>query len=432
MNHVNSKTVAWLGAITVIAIAIAAAIHSGQKPVGEGAQVAQPVLPELRTHLNDVSAITFTGGGEKPIATLEKGANGWTLKEKGYAADPGKLREFLLKLSDATLLEAKTSSDKRYAELGVEDVKAADAKGVLVALAGLPKPAQLIVGNYNARGAGTFVRRAGETQSWLAKGNLNIDKSASNWLDKALADIPASRIKEVLLTGADGKTVRAYKEQSGDANFKVADVPKGRELSGDFAANGLGNALAGLRFDDVFAAKDSAPPADAKISKAHIVCFDGLVFDVNAWKKDEKVFAQFAASLDGALADARISADQAKAKADWEAQQHTEAKAEEATPAEPQKDQSKTAAAEAPKPAGVAPLAVSDTAKDRQQRRDALDKELAELKQRFDGWTYQLPNYRFDSLAKSMDELLKPLEAKKDTKAVPVPTPKSLSEALKH
>jgi hypothetical protein len=34
MNHVNPKTIAGLGVITAIAIAIAAAIHSGQKPVG--------------------------------------------------------------------------------------------------------------------------------------------------------------------------------------------------------------------------------------------------------------------------------------------------------------------------------------------------------------------------------------------------------------
>lgn len=432
MNHVNSKTIAGLGVVTAIAIAIAAVIHSGQKPTGEGAQVAQPVLAELREHLNDVSAISFSGAGDKPIATLEKGASGWTLKEKGYPADPAKLREFLLKLGDATLLEAKTSSDKRYAELGVEDIKAADAKGVLVALAGLPKPTQLIVGNYNARGAGTFVRRAGETQSWLAKGNLNIDKNASNWLDKALADIPATRIREVLLTAANGKTLRAYKEQAGDANFKVADVPKGRELSGDFAANGLGNALAGLRFDDVFAAKEVAAPADG-VSKAHIVAFDGLVFDVNAWKKDDKVYAQFAVSLDGALADARIGADQAKAKADWDAQQQADAaKASDAKGAEATKNEKPAAAPAAKADAAVAPLAVSDPAKDRQQRRDALDKEVAELKQRFDGWTYQLPNYRFDSLAKNMDELLKPLESKKDAKAVPQPTPKSLSDALKH
>lgn len=437
MNHVSSKNVLTLGVVSAIAIAVAVAINASHRPASEGAQVAQPLLPELREHLNEVSAISLTGAGDKPIATLEKGANGWTLKEKGYAADGAKLREFLLKLGDATLLEAKTSSDKRYAELGVEDVKAADAKGVLVALSGLPKPAQFIVGNYNAKGAGTFVRRAGEAQSWLAKGNLNVDKTASNWLDKALADIPAARIREVVLTSSAGKTLRAYKEQSTDANFKVADVPRGRELSSEFAANGLGTALAGLRFDDVLAAKDAAPPADGKPSKARIATFDGLVVDVTAWKKDDKVQAQFAAGLDAAQAEATIAADQAKTKADFEAQQAEAAKAGEsgkAASGDGKTDDAKSADAAKPeaRPKAQAPIAVSDPAKDKQQRLDALNKEVAELKQRFDGWTYVLPNYRFDNFAKDMDALLKPLESKKDAKAVPAPTPKSLSEALKH
>lgn len=438
MNHVNPKSVLSLGVIAALAIAVATAIQVGRKPASEGAQVAQPLLPELREHINDVSAVTLTGGGDKPIATLEKGAAGWSVKEKGgYRADAGKLREFLLKLADASLLEPKTQSDKRYAELGVEDVKAADAKGVLVGLAGLAKPTQVILGHYNARSAGTFVRRAGEAQSWLAKGNLSADANVANWLDKALADIPATRLREVVLTAPDGKVVRAYKDQEGDANFKVADVPKGRELSSEYAANGLGTALAGLRFDDVFRARDAAPPADGKVNRAHFAAFDGLVVDATAWKKDEKVYARFAVSLDEKAAQARLVADQAKARADWETEEKARAAKEAQTS---QTSAGKDAAKkEGAAPAGdakpatmpVAPLAVSDPAKDTQQRLEELNREVSELQQRFEGWTYVLPNYRFESLAKRMDELLKPLDSGKgDQGKVALPPPSSVLDAL--
>ena len=44
---------------------------------------------------------------------------------------------------------------------------------MLVSLDGLKQPVKLIVGNYNgAGGGGTFVRRDGEAQSLLVKGNL--------------------------------------------------------------------------------------------------------------------------------------------------------------------------------------------------------------------------------------------------------------------
>ena len=54
---------------------------------------------------------------------------------------------------------------------------------------------------------------------------------------------------------------------------------------------------------------------------------------------------------------------------------------------------------------------------------------MADLRQRFEGWTYVLPTYRFDSLSKGMDDMLKPLEAKKDDKAKPA-APKSIKDAL--
>ena len=64
-----------------------------------------------------------------------------------------------------------------------------------------------------------------------------------------------------------------YKEQAGDANFKVADVPKGREVSSDFVANALASTLSALHADDVYPAKDM-PPGD-KVYKADYVAFDG-------------------------------------------------------------------------------------------------------------------------------------------------------------
>jgi len=58
-------------------------------------------------------------------------------------------------------------------------------------------------------------------------------------------------------------------------------------------------------------------------------------------------------------------------------------------------------------------LAISYPAKDRQQRLAALDKEVAGLKQRFAGWTFVLPLNKFSNIDKSLDDLLKPVEAKK-------------------
>lgn len=386
MNHVNNKTVIGLAVAAGIAVIVAIALGTARRPEATDSQVATATLPEFDNHLNDIQSLTFTGAGQKLLATVEKGAAGWSLKEKGgYRADAGKVREYLLKLAQSRLLEAKTANEQRYADLGVADISAADAKGVLLAVGGLGKPVQLILGNLNVRGDATFVRRAGDKQSWLAKGNLLPDKTAANWLDKSIVDIPATRLREVVIERPEGKPLRVLKQQPTDTHFVITDLPKGREPTSEFAANSLGTTLAGLNLDDVVPAAQAAAPAQAYRSR--FVAFDGLVVEVTGWKLDGKYYAQFKAGKDAALADSAAAAAQAKAKADWEARQNTEANENVRL---------------------AAPLFVRDPAADKAERLAALDAEVAQINQRTGGWTYQLPQYKFANLEKSVDEYLKP------------------------
>lgn len=416
----KAKTLYGLVAAAVIALIAAWWINSSQRPISETAEQTRMLLPGLREQVNDVGTVTLTGAEDKVLVTLKRGADGWSIAEKsGYPADVTKLREFLLKLADATVLEQKTSNPKLYAELGVDDVKGKDAKGVLVALEGQKTPVKLIVGNFNgAGGGGTFVRRDGDAQSLLVKGNLTVDKGVADWEKKDLADIAANRVRQVAVARPDGKTLKVYKDQPGDANFKVADVPKGREVSSDFVANPVGAVLSGLRADDVFPGKDVAPP-DKDVYKASYSTFDGVDVDATIWVKDGKDYAQFNARLDSAAADARIAADQAKAKADYDAAvQAAAGKSAEQKPAAAAPAAAAPAPeskpAEAAKPADVPkPAAVSDPAKDKADRLKALNDEVAALNRTFSGWTFVLPAYKFSSIDKSVDDMLKPLETKK-------------------
>lgn len=386
----NQKTLIGLVAAALVALVAAIVLNRTNKPQSETRGESSTWLaPQLRDHVNDVAKVVVTGAGGKTVATLERGPHGWSLAEKGgYPADTGKLRALLLKLADAKLLEQKTANKDKYALLGVEDVSTPDAKGVEIELDGLPQPLKLVVGTTSPQSGGTFVRRAGEAQSWLASGSLTVDHGAADWLRKELADVAANRIESVTLTPADGKGVRVYKDAEGDANFKLADVPKGREAGSEYTVNGLASALADLRFDDVVPAAE-APPAD-KALKARYATFDGVVVDATAWEHDGKHYAQFGASLDPAQADKGVAASQAKAKAEFEA---ASAKGD-------------AQAADAP----VKPLAVSDPVKDRENRLAALNKEVAELDARFKGWTFVLPAYKYANMDKKLDELLKPVE----------------------
>jgi hypothetical protein len=410
----KTTTLYGLIAAALIALIAAAWIHSANSPVvNDSAGQGKPLLPSLSDEINDIDSITLTGAADKVLTTLKRGADGWHVVEKsGYPADRVKLREFLLKLRDAKVLEPKTSNPKRYTDLGVEDVSSSTAKGVLVTLSGLKSPLKLIVGLFNGQGgAGTFVRRDGETQGLLASGNLLAEKDAASWIQHELIDIDSNRIKDIVLTNPDGKILHVFKDQPGDSNFKVADVPKGREVASDYVANSLGSGLANLRADDVAAAKDSPPPD--KVYKVHYVGFGGFAVDAIAWEAAGKSQLQLVASNDKTQLDGDIALDQAKSKAAYE----TAVAAAKLKAVEMRADAAAIAKAEADVPK---PPAVADPDKDRAAHEAVAAKVVEDINKTFKGWTFTVPAYAFANYTKTLEDMLKPLQTKSAPGAKPV------------
>jgi hypothetical protein len=401
-----------LALVAVIALGLAFWAGTRRQPSESATGQASELVPGLKAAINDIKTLTIKGAENAVIVTLKRTDSGWVVAEKSdYPADMAKVREYLLKLADATLAEAKTTVKESYPKLGVEDLDSKDAKGALLEIEGLAQPARVIIGNFNGRGGeGTFVRIAGQAQSWLAKGNLTVDKVAANWLQRDIVDLQSSRIASVEIT-TGGKTLRVFKNAAGDANYQVADVPKGRELSSEFVANGLASVLSGLRFDDVLSGAQN-PPEGAKAYDVVYRGFDGLDVSAKAWESDGKDYAQFSAAFDEARAGAMIDADQAKAKAEYEAKKAEAEAAAQAASAAAKDGAEATPAAPPAAPMPEAPLAVTDAAKDRADRLAALRKEAETLNTTFQGWTFVLPNYKFANMNKTMDDLLKPLEAK--------------------
>ncbi|HJU23527.1 MAG TPA: DUF4340 domain-containing protein [Casimicrobiaceae bacterium] len=397
----NAKTLYLLVAVAIIAVVGAVALRMSHSPRVESDEQAKPLLPGLAGHVNDVSAITVTGAGGKAIATMKRAGDGWHIVERSdYPADVTEIRGLLVKLDRATLLEAKTSNPKHYADIAVDDVTGKDAKGVLVTLTGVAPPNKVIVGNYSGPSQGTFVRRDGEAQSWLASGDLNVPKSLPEWEKRDIADIPAAKIASVTLVAPDGKTLRMHKPAADAANFVVDDVPKGRTVNNGTAST-IATTFSGLRVDDVESAKDK--PAPAQAAKGEFETFDGVKIAAVAWNEGGKDYVQFAASLDAPAAEKQIADDQAKAKADYD---KVVASHKSSTNDKPSSGDAK--AAEPAKP-----RAVSDPESDKKARLADLDKDIASLNASFSGWTFVLPGYVYGNLTKTMNDVLMPLPAKK-------------------
>ena len=396
----NAKTLYLLIAVAIVAVVGAIALRMSHSPRVESDEQAKPLLPSLAGHVNDVSAITLTGAGGKPIATMKRAGDGWHIVERSdYPADITEIRGLLVKLDRATLVEAKTSNPKHYADIAVDDVAGKEAKGVLVTLTGVAPPNKVIVGNYSGTSQGTFVRRDGEAQSWLASGNLNVPKSLAEWEKRDIADIPAAKIASIALVAPDGKTLRMHKQAADDANFTVDDAPKGRSVNNGTLST-IATTFSGLRVDDVESARGK--PAPAQAAKAEFETFDGVKITAVAWNEGSKDYVQFAASLDAPTAEKQIADEQAKAKADYD-------KAAAAQKAQANDKASSTDKAGEP----AKPRAISDPEGDKKARLADLDKQVASLNATFSGWTFVLPGYVYGNLTKTMNDVLMPLPAKK-------------------
>jgi hypothetical protein len=386
---------------TAAVVGLAFWVNAGREPQMSEESSGAPLVAGMKASINDVSTLRIVGAGDQTLVTLSKAESGWTVGERdGYEADIEKVREYLLRLADATLIEAKTATETLYAKLGVESVSSAEAKGMRVEVEGLKTPVKLIVGNYNSQGGGTFVRRNDEKQSWLAKGTLTPEKLASNWLQKALADIPSSRIQRVE-TDVTGKLLVVHKTNPMEANFVVDGVPKGRELNSAFEGNGMASVLSGLRFEDVRkAGADEVTAANATV-KTRFQTFDGVIITAMSQVQGDKTWVGFSAMLDPVIAEANILREQEQARVDFEnaKKAHVEAVASQAAA-------EKKETVEVPAPPSE-PLAVSDPAKDKAERMQKLEKEVSDFNARVRGWLYVLPPYTYANMSRKIEDLLK-------------------------
>ncbi|MEE8307432.1 MAG: DUF4340 domain-containing protein, partial [Gammaproteobacteria bacterium] len=342
------------------ALAILIAVLLGAELANDKAQVpGEPLFNTMRDDINAITRITITAGGDEVVATLSRQGDEWRVAERhGYPADAGKLRQVLLGLADARLVEAKTANPAYYPRLGVEDITAEDAGGVLVEVATESSQYNVIVGD-PTQGDYRYVRRAGEAGSWLIDQNPEAPSETADWLNDAIIDVETTLVHSVDIEHPDGEAIRLEKANVGQTDFTVTKIPVGRELSYASVGNVVGGVLDNLTLDDVGPA--AAPGAETVTTTYRT--FDGQVIRISCEASDSKYWIQVAASHDAELA-ARLSAPLDEA-------------------------------------GGEAPAANSQ---------ENVSAAVAALNQRTQQWRYQIPQYKYEQLTRRWEDLLKAAE----------------------
>jgi hypothetical protein len=282
-------TLLLIAGVLVILLAVWA---SSKRPVERDTLAGAPVVPGLeKSTLNAITEVRLSkGDGTK--TTLKKGASDWSVAEREYPADSGKVRKLLLDLAALNVVEEKTRTPENYPALGVEDPTSAKAAGTRVDVVTAAKTYSLIVGKSSGAKSG-YVRVINAPQSFLAAPLITLDADPRRWLDHTLFDIPQDRIKDFTVKPAEGPAYTASRPNKDQSDFTVAEVPKGRELSSPAAADPIAGSLAGVSLDDVQRVPQTPP---AGVSHVVFSTFDGLKIEVAGRKDGTRTLVSFTPS----------------------------------------------------------------------------------------------------------------------------------------
>jgi Domain of unknown function (DUF4340) len=263
------------------------------------------LLPSLAGQLNTVTALSVRRGGATPTVTLHEQASRWTVAERGdYPADVAKMRRLLLALSDAKIVEEKTSNPASFPTLGVEDPSLPGATGAEISVTAQNGKHAVIVGK--PVGEGNFVRRSGETTSYSVEPGISFEAEPRYWIDSRLIDIKAENIQSMAVKPAAGPAYivrRAAANSTNGQSFALDGVPAGRQAADSATLAPSPTTYSGLTADDV------TPVGSIDFGKATVATLtlaDGNVITLTGATSGDKHWIELQASKDADL-DAKLA-----------------------------------------------------------------------------------------------------------------------------
>jgi len=300
---------------TVLAITSYAANNTWSPGSVSGARM----LPTLSSNAVTIAAIELRQGAK--ILTVEKADGGaWRLKERGgYPVAADKVRALMVSLAEADLVEAKTRVADRYGLIDLEDPTAAgaksrsvrllDAKGAVVAEAVVGKKRSDAFGFGKA---GTYVRKPGEAQTWLANADLDVSPDLKDWVKTDVFQTDSAKVSRVTVEVAGEQPLKI--ERNADKKLTVAGIPQGQKLKDEGTADSITRAAAFIDFDDV--RKQTSSPAPKDVSTVKLETDSKLNVTLNVRKDGDAQWLSVVAAGEG---DAKKTADEITGRtAGWE------------------------------------------------------------------------------------------------------------------
>ena len=300
-----------LSVVTVVALVVAIATYAAQNRWSHVKVSGAGLVPGLAAQASRIAKIELKQG-EKAL-TLARDKEAWFVADRGgYPAKPEAVRALLVKLAGAELVESKTRNKDRYALLELEDPAAKDAKSRLLRLlddkGGVI--AEVVVGKkrldaFGGNKSGTYVRKPGDAQTWLASADLDVSVAVRDWVQTGVLDVPAAKIAKVTVE-IPGEEPLVIARDAGDATkYALVGMPEGKKLKEGAGIDAIVRAAGNIDLEDVRKPAAAAAPGDVSVVK--IEADGGLAVTVRLRKEGADTWVALEAS--GADGDAKKTAE---------------------------------------------------------------------------------------------------------------------------
>ena len=310
-------TFAGLTAAVVVAAGVAVSTQTEITALTAGVDPAFPKLPE---NINGVAKIEIKNAKAEFSMTLVGG--NWGMDEKdGYLVEFQKVKSAIVNLSNFRLIEKKTADAARYERLDLNDPAEKKAKSRNVVLKDVKGAvlADVIIGKLNPNlfgsgGAGTYIRRADEKVTWLARGQVELGEEPNNWMARQIVNYGQEKVRKVVVSNPEGNEIVLAKANVQESNFKIGNVPEGRAIKNKDEADPLAGVMWRMMFDDVQKAEKQKWPAKPWI--AQYTVWDGYTIRIETAKFGEDFWGRFSAVIDSTVTDAKKKITATKAVAE--------------------------------------------------------------------------------------------------------------------
>lgn len=302
----------------VVAISAAMYLSTQRNPRRDSHGTA--LLPALANELNSVTVLSVRKGSATPTVTVHRHGGQWTVAERAdYPADVSKLRKLLLALSDAKIVEEKTSNPANFPIIGVEDPSQPGGTGAEITIVARDGKHSVFVGK--PAGEGNFVRRGGENTSYIAEPAISFEAEPRFWIAPRLFNIPVTTLQSVEIKPATGPAYGVHRVTAKDVpaapgtgghgtpagnpapvvdKFALDGIPAGRKAADPASLMPSPTTYSDLDADDV------APAGTVDFSKATVATVtlaDGNVITITGVVSGDKHWIQLKASKDSALTE---------------------------------------------------------------------------------------------------------------------------------